>query len=49
MLGAFYFVEKRVARPPIHHKLWQTPGFKPLLVSYFLCLGAYSEFPNLPE
>ncbi|KAK8012253.1 MFS general substrate transporter [Apiospora marii] len=42
MLGAFYFVEKRVARPLIPHKLWQTPGFKPLLVSYFLGLGAYS-------
>ncbi|KAK7952889.1 Major facilitator superfamily transporter [Apiospora saccharicola] len=42
MLGAFYFVEQRVARPLIPNKLWQTPGFKPLLVAYFLGLGAFS-------
>ncbi|KAK8137374.1 efflux pump antibiotic resistance protein [Apiospora sp. TS-2023a] len=41
MLGAFYFVEQRVTRPLIPNKLWQTPGFKPLLVAYFLGLGAF--------
>lgn len=43
MLGGFYFVEKRVVRPLIPHKLWQTPGFVALLVSYFLGLGAYCK------
>lgn len=44
ILGVFYFVEKRIARPLIPSQLWQTPGFSPLLVSYFLGLGAYSKF-----
>lgn len=44
MLVVFYFVEKRIARPLIPNRLWQTPGFGALLVSYFLGLGAYSEF-----
>ncbi|KAI1874020.1 uncharacterized protein JN550_002599 [Neoarthrinium moseri] len=42
MLGGFYFVEQRVARPLIPNQLWKTPGFGALLVSYFLGLGAYS-------
>ncbi|KAK8118001.1 MFS general substrate transporter [Apiospora kogelbergensis] len=42
MLGGFYFVEQRVARPLIPNKIWRTPGFGPLLLSYFLGLGAYS-------
>ncbi|KAF3763886.1 hypothetical protein M406DRAFT_75117 [Cryphonectria parasitica EP155] len=42
MLVGFYFLEQRVARPLIPNKLWQTPGFTALLVSYFLGLGAYS-------
>ncbi|KAL6915589.1 hypothetical protein FSHL1_007040 [Fusarium sambucinum] len=42
MLVAFYFVEKRVARPLIPNNLWKTPGFGALLISYFLGLGAYS-------
>lgn len=49
MLGAFYFVEQRAARPLIPHQLWKTQGFKPLLVSYFLGLGAYSEFSVIPK
>lgn len=43
VLVGFYFVEKRMARPLIPSQLWQTPGFSPLLVSYFLGLGAYSK------
>ncbi|KAK8096350.1 uncharacterized protein PG998_014218 [Apiospora kogelbergensis] len=42
MLVGFYFVENRVARPLIPNRLWKTPGFGFLLVSYFLGLGAYS-------
>ena len=42
-LGGFYLFEKRAARPLVPNKLWQTPGFTGLLVSYFLGLGAYSE------
>jgi MFS family permease len=44
MLVGFYFIEKRVSRPLIPNKLWQMPGFGALLISYFLGLGAYSEF-----
>lgn len=44
MLLGFYFLEKRIARPLIPNQLWQTPGFTALLVSYFLGLGAYSEY-----
>lgn len=43
MLGVFYYVEKRITRPLIPNRLWQTPGFGPLLISYFLGLGAYSK------
>lgn len=48
MLGVFYFAEKRITRPLIPNRLWQTPGFGALLVSYFLGLGAYSKlyYPN---
>jgi MFS family permease len=42
-LGGFYLFEKRAARPLVPNNLWKTPGFKGLLVSYFLGLGAYSE------
>lgn len=53
MLGVFYFVEKRVTRPLIPNRLWRTPGFGALLVSYFLGLGAYSEsllfYPISPQ
>lgn len=43
MLGGFYWVEQRVARPIIPSGLWRTPGFAALLVAYFLGLGAYSR------
>lgn len=43
MLIGFYFFEKRVTRPLIPNKLWRTPGFSALLVSYSLGLGAYSK------
>ena len=43
MLGGFYVVEQRVARPIIPNGLWRTPGFAALLVSYFLGVGAYSR------
>lgn len=48
MLGGFYFVEKRVVRPLIPQKLWRTPGFVALLVSYFLGMGAYCK-PLMPH
>ncbi|CAG8396975.1 unnamed protein product [Penicillium salamii] len=38
---AFYFVERWVSRPLIDNRLWKTPGFLPLIVSYFLGYGAY--------
>lgn len=37
----FYFVERRARRPLIDNRLWKTPGFLPLIVSYFLGYGAY--------
>lgn len=46
MLGVFYFVEKCITRPLIPNRLWQTPGFGALLVSYFLGLDAYSKQYN---
>lgn len=49
MLVVFYFVEKRIARPLIPNRLWQTPGFGALLVSYFLGLGAYSKSSRFAE
>ncbi|PYH97033.1 MFS general substrate transporter [Aspergillus ellipticus CBS 707.79] len=33
---AFYVIERRASRPLIEHRLWKTPGFVPLIVSYFL-------------
>jgi MFS family permease len=47
ILGGFYYVEQRVARPIIPNGLWRTPGFAALLVSYFLGQGAYSKFSTL--
>lgn len=44
MLGGFYFVEQRVARPLVPNGLWRTSGFAALLVSYALGLGAYGRF-----
>lgn len=53
MLAVFYFVEKRITRPLIPNRLWHTPGFGALLVSYFLGLGAYSKsfhfIPIIPQ
>ncbi|KEY69207.1 hypothetical protein S7711_01663 [Stachybotrys chartarum IBT 7711] len=42
MFVAFYFVERRVARPLIPNGLWRTPGFRPLLVAYFLGFGGFN-------
>lgn len=44
LLVAFYFVERRVARPLIPNGIWKTPGFVAVLVSYVFGFGAYSEF-----
>ncbi|KAI6912859.1 hypothetical protein KC318_g13046 [Hortaea werneckii] len=41
VLAAFFWVEKRVARPMIPSKLWWTPGFAPLMAAYFLGFGAF--------
>lgn len=41
VLAAFYFVERRASRPIIPNRLWTTPGFRPLVISYFLGFGAY--------
>lgn len=43
LLVAFYFVERRVARPLIPNGIWKTPGFVAVLVSYVFGFGAYSE------
>ena len=40
-LVGFYFVERRASRPIIPNKLWTTPGFRPLIISYFLGFGSY--------
>lgn len=37
----FYFAERRAPRPLIDNRLWLTPGFAPLALSYFLGFGAY--------
>ena len=42
-LVGFYFAEKRADRPLIPNKLWTSPGFTPLVISYFLGFGAYSK------
>ncbi|KAI9666773.1 MAG: hypothetical protein M1831_001549 [Alyxoria varia] len=41
LLVAFYFIERRAARPLIPNTLWQSPGFTPLMISYFLGFGSY--------
>ena len=40
-LGIFFFVERKASRPIIPNKLWTTPGFLPLIISYFLGYGSY--------
>ncbi|KAH8127125.1 hypothetical protein FP744_10007852 [Trichoderma asperellum] len=42
LLVAFYFVERRVARPLIPNGIWKTPGFVAVLVSYIFGFGAYT-------
>lgn len=49
MLLGFHFYEKRIARPLIPNRLWQTPRFTALPFSYFLGLGAYSESHHCPN
>lgn len=41
LFGVFYFVERRATRPLVDNRLWKTPGFVPLAISYFLGYGAY--------
>ncbi|KAI9672705.1 MAG: hypothetical protein M1831_000140 [Alyxoria varia] len=40
-LLAFYFVERFAHRPLIPHQLWRTPGFTPLIISFFLSYGSW--------
>lgn len=40
-LGLFGFIESRVERPLIDNRLWLTPGFLPLMISYFLGYGGW--------
>ena len=40
-LGAFFYVESRVARPLIPNGIWKTKGFTPLMAAYVLGFGAY--------
>lgn len=40
-LFLFYFAERRAPRPLVDNRLWTTPGFLPLAISYFLGYGAY--------
>ncbi|RAH51175.1 MFS general substrate transporter [Aspergillus brunneoviolaceus CBS 621.78] len=40
-LVLFYFAERRASRPLVDNRLWTTPGFLPLAISYFLGYGAY--------
>ncbi|KAE8135123.1 putative transporter [Aspergillus pseudotamarii] len=37
----FYLAERRATRPLVDNRLWLTPGFLPLAISYFLGYGAY--------
>ena len=37
----FSLAERRAVRPLIDNRLWLTPGFPPLAISYFLGYGAY--------
>lgn len=39
--GIFYLIERRATRPLVDNRIWTTPGFVPLAVSYFLGYGAY--------
>lgn len=41
-LVAFGFLEGRVRRPLIDNRLWSTPGFVPVMISYFLGYGAFA-------
>lgn len=41
MLIGLFFVERRVPRPLIPNRLWNTKGFTPLMVAYFLGFGSY--------
>lgn len=41
LLVVFYFTEGYVARPLVPKTLWSTPGFTPLVISYFLSFGSY--------
>lgn len=41
VLGVFCLVEYHVSRPLVDNRLWKTPGFAPLAVSYFFGYGAY--------
>lgn len=41
ILAAFYFAERKASRPIIPNRLWTTPGFRPLIISYFLGFGSY--------
>lgn len=40
-LFLFYLAERRASRPLVDNRLWTTPGFLPLAISYFLGYGAY--------
>lgn len=40
-LVLFYLAERRASRPLVDNRLWTTPGFLPLAISYFLAYGAY--------
>lgn len=41
LFGIFYLVERKSPRPLIDNRLWKTPGFVPLMISYFLGYGGY--------
>ncbi|PYH89217.1 putative efflux pump antibiotic resistance protein [Aspergillus ellipticus CBS 707.79] len=40
-LVAFFFIECRVARPPLPARIWRIKGFTPLMIAYFLGYGSY--------
>lgn len=40
-LVLFAFIESRVQHPLIDSRLWRTPGFLPLMISYFLGYGGW--------
>jgi len=42
LLIAFFVVERWVPRPLIPNRLWNTKGFTPLMIAYFLGYGAFS-------